>query len=204
MVVRRAVCEVVSACVVWAMCSGRGSAPIPDVQQCIAHLCVVAGTDGIRCLRQLAIAHWAQTLPITATEGGRVLRPMIPAPAQEPRPFCVLCDSCHAALSDQPGSPQIRLGTPGRWLLPPPTCLEKLSPAVSEMAAKSVAWLRAVVACRCFQTRLAERGVRALTLGCLLLLCARRCCAERSTRLKNCRQVWLRSWPRLLRACVQW
>ena len=113
-------CEAVTAYVVSAACFGRGSAPAPDVQQCIAHLCVVAGTGGIRCLRQLAIAHWAQTLPITATEGGRVLRPMIPAPAQEPRPFCVLCDSCHAALSDQPGSAQIRLGTPGRWLLPPP------------------------------------------------------------------------------------
>ena len=149
MVVRRAVCEVVSACVVWATCSGRGSAPISDVQQCIAHLCVVAGTGGIRCLRQLAIAHWAQTLPITATEGGRVLRPMILAPAQEPRPFCVLCDSCHAALSDQPGSQQIRLGTPGRWLLPPPKLIRLTADvgrccSVVKLCVCALPWLPAV------------------------------------------------------------
>ena len=158
---RGAVCASVTACVVWAACFGRGTVAKTRVQQCIAHLCVVAGTGGIRCLRQLAIAHWAQTLPITATEGGRVLRPMILAPAQEPRPFCVLCDSCHAALSDQPGSPQIRLGTPGWWLLPPPKLVRLTADvgrccSVVKLCVCALPWLPADIL-RCFRAVVDEQ-----------------------------------------------
>ena len=115
-----AVCASVTACMVWAARFGRGSVAKTRVQQCIAHLCVVAGTGRARFPRQLAVAHWAERLPIIAADGGRVLRPMLLASAQEPRPFCLICDTCHAALSDRSGAPQIWLGTPDRWLSPPP------------------------------------------------------------------------------------
>ena len=62
--------------------------------------------------RKLAAVCLAEVLPVTAADAGRALGPMLPSSARERWPFCVLRDSCHAALPDQPGSPSIGSG---RW-----------------------------------------------------------------------------------------
>jgi hypothetical protein len=39
-----------------------------------------------------------EVLPVTAADAGRALGPMLPSSARELWPFCVLRDSCHAAV----------------------------------------------------------------------------------------------------------
>ena len=60
------------------------------------------GTGRARCLWQAVAVCWAGALPTTAIEAGRALEPMLPASAREPWPCCVVRDSCHSAVPDQP------------------------------------------------------------------------------------------------------
>jgi hypothetical protein len=108
----RAVYEAVRSAAADSSCFGSGSAAKTLVRACIGRLFVVAGTARARWLRQLAAVCWAEMLPFTTNEAGRALGPMLPASGWEPWPFCVLRDSCHAAVPDQPGSPSIGSG---RW-----------------------------------------------------------------------------------------
>ena len=109
---RRPVCGVARSAPADAACLGSGSATRTLVHACIGRLSVVAGTARARWLRQLAAVCWAEVLRDTTDEADRGLGPMLPSSAREFWPFCVLRDSCHAALPDQPGSPSIGSG---RW-----------------------------------------------------------------------------------------
>ena len=93
-----------------AACLGCGNATRTVVRSCIGRLSVVAGTAHARWCSPFAAVCWAEVLPVTATDAGRALGPMLPSSARERWPFCVLRDSCHAALPDQPGSPAIGSG----------------------------------------------------------------------------------------------
>ena len=79
---------------------------------CIGRLSAAVGTGRARCLWKAAAVCWAEILPVIAADVGRALGPMLPSSARERWPFCVLRDSCHAALPYQPGSPSIGSG---RW-----------------------------------------------------------------------------------------
>ena len=85
---------------------------------------------------------------------------------------------------------------------------EKLPPTLAEAGATSGMCLRALSAlasvCRRFKRALAQAGVRVHILACLLLLCAYRLCAGCSGQLRSCRQVWPRSWQRVVGAFAQW
>ena len=106
----RPLCEVARSDRADSSCLGSGSAAKTLIPACIGRLSVAAGTARARWLRQLGTACWAETLPTTVTEAGRALGPMLPASAWERWPFFVVCDSCHAALPDQPSLPSIGLG----------------------------------------------------------------------------------------------
>ena len=77
---------------------------------CIGRLSAVVGTGRARCLWKVVAVCWANALPITASEADRALGPMLPTSAWEPWPFCVVRESCHAAMPDQPGLPSIGSG----------------------------------------------------------------------------------------------
>ena len=94
-------CEAARTAAADSLCLGSGSTAKTLVRPCIRRLSVVAGTARARCLRQLAAVRWAEVIPITTTKAGRALGPMLPASARERWPYCVLRDSCHAALPDQ-------------------------------------------------------------------------------------------------------
>ena len=79
---------------------------------CIGRLSAAVGTGRARCLWKAAAVCWAEVLPVIAADAGRALGPMLPSSARERWPFCVLRDSCHAALLDQPGLPS---NGSGRW-----------------------------------------------------------------------------------------
>jgi hypothetical protein len=106
----RPVCEVTRSAATDSPCLGSGSATKTLVHACVGRISVVAGTAHARCLWPLAVSYWAGVLPTTATEAGRALGPMLPSAEWERWPFCVVRDSCHAALPDQPGLPQIGSG----------------------------------------------------------------------------------------------
>ena len=108
----RPVCEAARSAAADSPCLGSGSATKTLARACIGRLCVVAGTARARWCSPCAVVCWAEALPVTAAEAGRALGPMLPASARERWPFCVLRDSCHAALPDQPGLPQ---NGSGRW-----------------------------------------------------------------------------------------
>ena len=108
----RPVCEATKAAAADSACLGSGSATKALAHACIGRLSVVAGTAHARWSSTFAVVCWAEALPVTAAEAGRALGPMPPASARERWPFCVLRDSCHAALLDQPGLPQ---NGSGRW-----------------------------------------------------------------------------------------
>ena len=91
---------------------GSGSTAKTPVHQRIGRLCVVVGTGRARCLWKVVAVCWANALPAIVAETGRALGPMLPASAWEPWPFCVVRESCHAAVPDQPGLPSIGSG---RW-----------------------------------------------------------------------------------------
>ena len=84
---------------------------------------------------------------------------------------------------------------------------EKLPPTLAEAGATSGMCLRALSAlasvCRRFKRALAQAGVRAHILACLLLLCAYRLCAGCSGQLRSCRQRWLRRERRAVCVCVR-
>ena len=88
-----------------AACLGGGSAAKSLVRACIGRLSEPAGAGRARWLRRLAGSCCAEVLPVTAAEAGRALGPMLPSSARELWPFCVLRDSCHAAVPDEPGLP---------------------------------------------------------------------------------------------------
>ena len=77
---------------------------------CIGRLSAVVGTGRARCLWKVVAVCWANALPTIASEADRVLGPMLPASAWERWPFCVVRESCHAAVPDQPGLPSIGSG----------------------------------------------------------------------------------------------
>ena len=104
------VCEAARSAAAKSPCLGSGGATKTLVRACIGRVCVVAGTARARWLWQLAAVCWAEEPPATATEAERALGPMLPASARERWPFCVVRDSCHAALPDQPGVPPIGSG----------------------------------------------------------------------------------------------
>eukprot|EP01047_Picozoa_sp_COSAG01_P107481 COSAG01_NODE_36497_length_517_cov_0.308612_1_plen_117_part_10 len=94
----RPVCGVARSAPADAACLGSGSATKTLVHACIGRLSVVAGTARARWFSPFAVVCWAEVLPVAAAEEGRALGPMLPASARERWPFCVLRDSCHAAL----------------------------------------------------------------------------------------------------------
>ena len=102
---RRPVCGVARSALADAACLGSGSATRTLVRACIGRLSVVAGTAHARWCSPFAAVCWAEVLPVIAADAGRALGPMLPSSARERWPFCVLRDSCHAALPDQPGLP---------------------------------------------------------------------------------------------------
>ena len=102
----RPVCEAARSAAADSPCLGGGSATKTLVHPCIGRLSVVAGTARARWMWQLAAVCWAEVLPFITSKVGRALGPMLPASARERWPFCVLRDSCHTALLDQPGLPQ--------------------------------------------------------------------------------------------------
>ena len=108
----RPACEAATSATADAACLGCGNAARTVVRVCIGRLSVVAGTARARCCSPFAAVCWAEVLPVTAADAGRALGPMLPSSARERWPFCVLRDSCHAALPDQPGLPSIGSG---RW-----------------------------------------------------------------------------------------
>ena len=77
---------------------------------CIGRLSAAVGTGRARCLWKAAAVCWAEVLPVIAADAGRALGPMLLASAWERWPFCVLRESCHAAMPDQPGLPSIGSG----------------------------------------------------------------------------------------------
>jgi len=91
-------------------CLSNGSTTKTRFTACIGRLSAVVGTGRARCLWKAAAVCWANALPITASEADRALRPMLPTSAWEPWPFCVVRESCHAAVPDQPGLPSIGSG----------------------------------------------------------------------------------------------
>ena len=108
----RLVCEAARSAAADSPCLGSGSATKTLAHACIGRLSVVAGTARARWCSRFAAVCCAEALPVTAAEADRALGPMLPASARERWPFCVLRDSCHAALLDQPGLPQ---NGSGRW-----------------------------------------------------------------------------------------
>ena len=116
----RPVCEAARSAAADSPCLGGGSATKTLVHPCIGRLSVVAGTARARWLWQLAAVCWADVLPVTTTEAGRGLGPMLPSSARELWPFCVLRDSCHAAKLDKPRFAVNWLGMLCWWLSPPP------------------------------------------------------------------------------------
>ena len=106
----RPVCEAARSAAAGSPCLGSGKATKILVQPCIGGLSVAAGTARARWVWQLATVCWAEVLPTTTSEADRGLGPMPPSSARELWPFCVLRDSCHAALPDPPGLPPIGSG----------------------------------------------------------------------------------------------
>jgi hypothetical protein len=118
---RRPLCEATTSAAADAACLGCGSATRTLARPCIGRLSEVTVAAHARWFSPFAAVCWADGLPITAAEAGGALGPMLPASAQEHWPFCVLRDSCSAALPDQPGFALKWLGTLNWWLSPPPT-----------------------------------------------------------------------------------
>ncbi len=101
----RALCEAATSVTADAACLGYGSATRTVFCPCVVRLSVVTGTARARLFSPFDAVCWAEALPIAAAEVGRALGPMLPASARERWSFCVVRDSCHAALLDQPGLP---------------------------------------------------------------------------------------------------
>jgi hypothetical protein len=94
----RTPCEAATSATADAACLGCGSATRTVVRPCVVRLSLVTGNAHARWCSPFAAICWAEALAIIAAEAGRSLGPMFPASAWECWPFCVLRDSCHAAL----------------------------------------------------------------------------------------------------------
>ena len=201
----RPVCEAPRSAAADSPCLGSASAAKTPVHPCIGRLSVVAGAAGARWLRQLAAVCWAGVLPAATTEAGRALGPMLPSSAREHWPFCVVRDSCHTALPEQPSLPLIgsgrRTGGSGRHPYPSDRladdghCLDAAGAGpccmgVSLSHRKSVAQTPLSPTCPKMQL---SRAVRVQ-----LSACRRR--AERPGRPRSCRQARLTRERRLVRA----
>ena len=187
--------EATRSAAAYSPCLGSGSATRTLVRACIERVSVVAETARARCLRQLAAVCWAEVLPVTVTETGRALGPMLPSSAWECWPFCVLRDSWHAALPDQPGSPSIGSG---RW-----TGGSRRRPRLFKLATDCYCMDAAAAWPCCVGMSLSNRKSAAQTAllhACTkfepsravcveLRACRRR--AEHSGRLRSCPQVLL-------------
>eukprot|EP01043_Picozoa_sp_COSAG02_P047415 COSAG02_NODE_4544_length_5228_cov_8.569117_6_plen_213_part_00 len=167
----------------------------------------MAGTARARWYFPFVAVCWAETLPVTASKAGRALGPILPASAWECWPFCVLRDSCHAALPHQPGLLPIGSGrrTGGSRHHPYPfipaanihcidaggagPCCVDVSQSTRQSPAQT-AHLHA------FPKMWLSRALR-------VLLCAFRRRAERPGRSGSCRYVWLTWERRLVRACAK-
>ena len=137
----------------------------------------------------------ANALPIAAFEADRALRPMLPTSAWEPWPFCVVRESCHAAVPDQPVLPSIGSGrrTGGSRRRPnlprlatdcyciDPAAARPCCVAVFQSNRKSAAHTALLHTCPQIEP---SRAV------CVQLRACRRRAAH-SGRLRRCRQVWL-------------
>ena len=176
-------------------CLGSGSTTRHRFTPCVGRLSAAVGTGRARCLWKAVAVCWADALPITASEADRALRPMLPTSAREPWPFCVVRESCHAAMPDQPGLPSIGSGrrTGGsrrRPRLPrlatdcccmDPAAAWPCCVAVFQSNRKSAA-----------QTALLHVGPKIEPSRAVCVqLCACRQHSEHSGRLRSCRQVWL-------------
>ena len=177
-------------------CLDSGSTTRHRFTTCIGRLSAVVGTGRARCLWKAVAVCWADALPVTASEADRALRPMLPSSEWEPWPFCVVRESCPAAVPDQPGLPSIgsgrrtggsrrrprlpRLATDYYYIDPAaarPCCV-----AVFQSKFKSAAQMATMHACLKIEPSRA---------GCVRL-CAYRQRAEHSGRLRSCRHAWLR------------
>ena len=177
-------------------CLGSGSTTRHRFTACIGRLSAAVGTGRARCLWKAAAVCCANALPITASEADRALRPMLPTSAWDPWPFCVVRESCHAAMPDQPGLPSIGSGrrTGGSRRRPhlprlatdcyciDPAAARPCCVALLQSNRKSAAQMATMHACLKIEPSRA---------GCVRL-CAYRQRAEHSGRLRSCRHVWLR------------
>ena len=160
---------------------------------CIGRLSAAVGTGRARCLWKAAAVCWAEVLPVIAADAGRALGPMLPSSAREPWPFCVLRDSCHAALPDQPDLPSIGSGRR--------TGGSRRRPRLPRLATDcycmdpAAAWPCCVAV---FQSNRKSAAQTAFMHACLEIepsravcvrLCAYRQRAEHSGRLRSCRHA---------------
>ncbi len=106
----RALCEAATSAAADAACVCCGNAARTVVCSCIGRLSVVAGTAHARWCSPFAAVCWAEALSVTDFQVGRALGPRLSSSAWECWPFCVVRDSCHVALPDQPGLPPIGSG----------------------------------------------------------------------------------------------
>ena len=91
-------------------CLGSGSTSKTPVHRSIGRLSTWLGPAVLAACGRCVAVCWANALPTTASEADKALGPMLPASAWEPWPFCVVRESCHAAVPDQPGLPSIGSG----------------------------------------------------------------------------------------------
>ena len=174
-------------------CLGSGSTTRHRFTTCIGRLSAVVGTGRARCLWKAVAVCWADALQITASEADRALRPMLPTSAWEPWPFCVVRESCHAAVPDQPGLPSIGSGRR--------TGGSRHRPRLPRLATDcycmdpAAAWPCCVAV---FQSNRKSAAQTAFMHACLELepsravcvrLCAYRQRAEHSGKLRSCRHA---------------
>ena len=195
----RPVCEAAKSAAVDAACLGSGSAAKTLVHTCLGRLSVAAGTARARWLRQLAAVCRAEVLPIITVDADRALGPMLPSSAWEHWPFCVVRDSCHAALPDQPGLPPIGSGrrTGGSHHHPYPLRLANdRHTAWMQRALGHAAWV-----CLC-QSQVSGSNTPSPAVRVQSCACRRR--VERSGRPRSFQQVWL-TWDDgwCVRACAK-
>ena len=203
----RPVCGAVRSATADSPRLGSGSATKTPVHACIGRLSVVAGTARARWLRQLAAVCWAEEPPATATEAERALGPMLPASARERWPFCVVRDSCHAALPDQPGVPPIGsdAGLAALAAAHEPSDLRLLDILWMQRVLGHAAWVcLCQIASQCLKPAfpcISRNWERSRAVRVKLCACRRR--AERPGRPRSCRQVRLTRDRRLVRVCAK-
>ena len=178
---------------------------------CIGRLSAAVGTGRARCLWKAAAVCWAEVLPVTAVDAGRALGPMLQSSAWEHWPFCVLRDSWHAALPDQPGLPPIGsvCRTGGSRRHPYPVILA-IDGHCMDAAGAGPCWH----GCVSVKPQVSGSNVPLSHLttnaavsrwqnGAVSCSCAFRRHAERPRRARSCRQVCSTRQRRSVRACAR-